>query len=159
VAALTLSACADIWNASDLALWVRDQAVAEGCERETIELDDWYTAEGEHNVWHGTCRDAQGNAKAFGINVDPVWTPSRSEPYRGLASDRRSLIVDIKRRARIAIVVVVVVVVVIVLVVDAASRGRCGSAWRTIDGDRDHDNEKDNEERDSSARISRPRSI
>jgi uncharacterized protein YjbJ (UPF0337 family) len=80
VAALILPACADIWNASDLALWVRDRAVAEGCQRETVELDDWYTLEAGHNVWHGTCRDGQGNDKAFGINVDPVWTSSRSQP-------------------------------------------------------------------------------
>jgi hypothetical protein len=46
----TLLACADVWNASDLALWVREQAVAEGCERETVELDDWYTLEARHNV-------------------------------------------------------------------------------------------------------------
>lgn len=67
-----------IWNAGDLALWVRDRAVEEGCRRDTIELEDWYTETAGGNVWRGTCRDDQGNAKSFAINVDRVWTPSKS---------------------------------------------------------------------------------
>jgi hypothetical protein len=51
---------------------VRDRAVEQGCQGETINLDEWYTAEAEGNVWHGTCRDAQGSTKSFGVNVDPV---------------------------------------------------------------------------------------
>jgi hypothetical protein len=66
-----------IWNAGDLAVWVRDRAVDQGCQRETIKLDDWYTAEAEGNVWHGICRDPKGNEKAFGVYVDPVWKPSK----------------------------------------------------------------------------------
>jgi len=41
-------------------------------------LDEWYTETAEGNVWRGTCRDARGNPKSFGIDVDPVWKPSKS---------------------------------------------------------------------------------
>ena len=75
---LVLSGCASIWNAGDLAVWVKDRAVAQGCQRETIVLDDWYEQTAEGNVWRGTCRDIAGNPKPFGINVDAVWTPSGS---------------------------------------------------------------------------------
>ena len=61
---LLLSGCAGIWNASDLVVWVRDQAVDQGCRRETIELEDWYTETAEGNVWRGTY-------------VDSVWKPSQ----------------------------------------------------------------------------------
>ena len=82
--ALTLSAaavlaggCNDIWNASDLAVRVRDQAVEQDCERETVVLDEWYTEEPEGNVWHGSCRHREtGEELRFGINVDSVWKPS-----------------------------------------------------------------------------------
>lgn len=73
---LFLTACSGIWSAGDLAIWVRDRAVEQGCQRETIALEEWYTTEAGGNVWHGTCRDSRGNAQTFGINVDPVWTPS-----------------------------------------------------------------------------------
>ena len=76
--ALFLSGCSTIWNASDLAVWVRDRAVEQGCQRETIELEEWYTETAEGNVWRGTCLNAQDNTKSFAINVDPVWTPSKS---------------------------------------------------------------------------------
>ena len=77
--ALTLpSGCSGIWNASDLARRVKDRAVAQGCLRETIQLEDWYSETAEGNIWRGTCRDAQGDTRAFGIDVDPVWTPSKS---------------------------------------------------------------------------------
>ncbi len=75
---LLLASCTNIWNAGDLAVWVRDRAVAQGCQRETIELDEWYTAEPGGNVWHGTCQDAAGNKQSFGINIDRVWKPSTS---------------------------------------------------------------------------------
>lgn len=75
---LLLSGCTNIWNASDLAVWVEDRAVAQGCLRETIELDEWYEQTPEGNVWRGTCRDPEGEHKTFGINVDSVWTPSAS---------------------------------------------------------------------------------
>lgn len=80
-APLVLAACtsADIWNAGDLAVWVRERAVEQGCQRETIELDEWYTAESDGNVWRGTCRDTEGNKKPFGANVDAVWKPSKPE--------------------------------------------------------------------------------
>ena len=73
-----ISACtsSNIWNAGDLAVWVKDRAVERGCERQSIQLDEWYTETPEGNVWRGTCADGQGSAKSFGINVDPVWTPS-----------------------------------------------------------------------------------
>ena len=74
---LVLSGCASIWNASDLVVWVQDQAVDQGCQRETIELDDWYTETAEGNVWRGTCKDPAGTSMSFGINVDSVWKPSK----------------------------------------------------------------------------------
>ncbi len=74
-----LAACTStsIWNAGDPAVWVRDRAVDQGCQRETIKLDDWYPAEAEANVWQGICQDPKGNEKAFGVNVDPVWKPPK----------------------------------------------------------------------------------
>ena len=75
---LLLSGCTSIWNASDLALWVRDQAVDQGCQRDTVELEEWYIETVEGNVWRGICQDSAGNARSFGINVDSVWTPSES---------------------------------------------------------------------------------
>ena len=75
---LLLSGCTSIWNAGDLAVWVKDRAAEDGCSRETITLDEWYVRTDEGNVWRGTCRDAQNAPKSFGINVDPVWTPSEA---------------------------------------------------------------------------------
>jgi len=72
-----LAACSpDIWNAGDLTDWVRDQAVARGCLRETIELEDWYRSEDGRNTWHGRCETADGARRNFAIGVDEVWTPS-----------------------------------------------------------------------------------
>ena len=78
---LVLAACSpEIWNASDLAEWVRDEAVArEGCVRETIELEDWYRSDNGSNAWHGRCSDANGGARDFAIVVDGVWTPSADQ--------------------------------------------------------------------------------
>ena len=80
LSALLTTACMDdIWNAGDLADWVRDRAVEEGCERESIELDDWYTPENGRNNWQGHCLKQGGGEKMeFSINVDSVWTPSSS---------------------------------------------------------------------------------
>lgn len=75
---LFLSGCPNIWNAGDLAVWVKDRAAEQGCVRETITLADWYVQTAEGSVWRGTCRDAQGVPKTFGINVDSVWTPSEA---------------------------------------------------------------------------------
>ena len=77
VLGLLLSGCTHIWNASDLAVWVQDRAVDQGCQRESIELEDWYTETAEGNVWRGTCRDSEGTSMRFGINVDSVWKPSQ----------------------------------------------------------------------------------
>jgi len=44
---------ARVCNAADLAGWVRDRAVEQGCPRETIELEDWYTHAAEGNIWSG----------------------------------------------------------------------------------------------------------
>ncbi len=74
--------CPKIWNASDLAVWVKDRAVEQGCQRETIELEEWYTETAEGNVWRGTCRETRGNTKLFEINIDPVWKPSAGQPAR-----------------------------------------------------------------------------
>lgn len=77
---LVLSAgCTSIWNAGDLAAWVRDQAVKQGCERETIELEEWYITTADGNIWRGTCKDSTGNTKSFVINVGRVWKPSKSK--------------------------------------------------------------------------------
>jgi len=56
---------------------VRDRPVEQGCQRETIKLNEWYAEEAEGNVWHGTCRDAERNGMSLGINVDAVWKPSK----------------------------------------------------------------------------------
>ena len=81
IPAVLATACMnDIWNASDLAEWVRDQAVEQGCERESIELEDWYTSENGRNNWHGQCLKQGGTEQMnFSINVDSVWTPSSKE--------------------------------------------------------------------------------
>ena len=76
---LALAGCANnsIWNAGDLVVWVEQRAVEQGCERDSVELDEWYTKTPSGNVWRGTCLDARGKVKAFGIDVDPVWKPSK----------------------------------------------------------------------------------
>lgn len=82
LACLAVLACASctkssIWNASDLAEWVKDQAASQGCNRESIQLEEWYRSEDGRNIWHGTCRDAEtGETKHFAIPVDRVWKPS-----------------------------------------------------------------------------------
>ena len=80
IAFLSTACMNEIWNAGDLADWVRDRAVEEGCERESIKLGDWYTSENGRNDWHGDCLK-QGSAEQmeFSINVDSVWTPSSGE--------------------------------------------------------------------------------
>ncbi len=76
--ALTLSGCASsIWNAGDLVQWVRNQAVLEGCQRDTIVLEEWYKQTDEGNTWRGTCKDTEGQHRDFGIHVDSVWKPSK----------------------------------------------------------------------------------
>jgi hypothetical protein len=40
-------------------------------------LGEWTPATNEDHVWWGTCKDAHGNPMAFGIHVDPLWTPSQ----------------------------------------------------------------------------------
>ena len=68
-----------IWNAGDLAAWVRNEAVKQGCEQPTIELDEWYVQTPAGNVWHGNCKNATGLPKSLAINVDRVWTPSATD--------------------------------------------------------------------------------
>ncbi len=67
-----------IWNASDLAEWVREQAVKRGCQNDSITLDDWYQETKSGNVWHGRCLDDTGETMTFAVNVDSVWTPSKA---------------------------------------------------------------------------------
>ena len=75
--AALLSGCGPgIWNAGDLADWVREQAEKQGCERDSIQLEDWYAEEGGSNVWRGRCTGPDGQPMSFGIDVDPVWKPS-----------------------------------------------------------------------------------
>ena len=77
VGALIMSGCASsIWNAGDLVRWVKDQAVEDGCKRDTIALEEWYTQTDKGNVWRGTCKGADGKKRTFAINVDSVWKPS-----------------------------------------------------------------------------------
>ncbi|TXS90783.1 hypothetical protein FV139_17560 [Parahaliea maris] len=79
VLSLALQGCMhEIWNAGDLADWVRQQAVKEGCKSDSIELEDWYRKTESGNVWHGTCRNGASETMAFTVNVDPVWKPSES---------------------------------------------------------------------------------
>lgn len=78
--ALALSGCASsIWNAGDLVHWVKDRAVEEGCQRDTISLEEWYTQTDAGNVWRGNCKGADGKKRYFGINVDSVWKPSEQK--------------------------------------------------------------------------------
>lgn len=81
LAALLGSCSKSIWNAGDLAEWVKDQVVEEhNCQRDSIELEEWYRSEADGNVWHGHFLDPKsGEEKPFGINVDSVWKPSSSE--------------------------------------------------------------------------------
>ncbi|MEP5566498.1 MAG: hypothetical protein ABJN62_01565 [Halioglobus sp.] len=65
-----------IWNAGDLADWVREQAIEQGCQENSIELEDWYRETAQGNVWHGTCLTKAGETQRFEVNVDSVWTPS-----------------------------------------------------------------------------------
>jgi hypothetical protein len=76
-----LGACTNgIWNAGDLAEWVRDRAVDEGCERQSIELKEWYDRDARGNTWHGSCVSAKTRERmAFAIDVDPVWKPSSED--------------------------------------------------------------------------------
>jgi hypothetical protein len=82
VAMLAFALCpscarSSIWNAGDLAEWVKNQAVQQGCERESIKLEEWYRNEDGRNVWHGTCRDPKtGKTRSFAIPVDSVWKQS-----------------------------------------------------------------------------------
>ena len=74
---IALPACMPaIWNAGDLANWVRDQAVDRGCERDTVVLEEWYVETSQGNVWRGTCIGGDQQPMEFGVNVDSVWTPS-----------------------------------------------------------------------------------
>ena len=66
---LLLSGCTSIWNASDLAVWVRDQAVDQGCQRETIELENWYAKTAEGNVWRGAAGIRQGPPNRSGSTL------------------------------------------------------------------------------------------
>ena len=75
---LLLAGCSQIWNAGDLIEWVEQQAVRQGCDPETIELDEWYLETDQGNVWQGTCVNKESGATmTLGINVDSVWTPSQ----------------------------------------------------------------------------------
>ena len=66
-----------IWNAGDLAEWVRNQAVEQGCKRESIELAEWYASDAGRNDWHGSCLKGDNQERTnFSINVDSVWKPS-----------------------------------------------------------------------------------
>jgi len=78
VIAVALPACSnDIWNVSDLADWVRDRAVEDGCERDSIELEDWCREKSGKYYWHGSRNRRDGGERMpFAINVDPVWKPS-----------------------------------------------------------------------------------
>jgi hypothetical protein len=80
VVAVVMSGCASIWNAIDLAIWVKDRTVEQGCQCGTIELEEGHTETAEGNVWRGTCRGTPGNSKSPGITVGPVWTQAAEQP-------------------------------------------------------------------------------
>jgi len=76
---LMLQGCMpSIWNAGDLAEWVRESAIERGCEYDSIKLEDWYRETPDGNVWYGKCVNSSGDNMSFGINVDAVWTPSEA---------------------------------------------------------------------------------
>lgn len=75
---LLLTGCNQIWNAGDLEKWVEQQAVRQGCDPETVKLDEWYVETDQGNVWQGTCVNKESGATmSLAINVDRVWTPSQ----------------------------------------------------------------------------------
>jgi hypothetical protein len=73
---LFVNGCTNIWNGADLRVWVHKQAIKSGCEPNSIVLDEWYTRENGHNIWHGTCNDKHGDPTQLRIGVDKVWKPS-----------------------------------------------------------------------------------
>ena len=89
--ALVLTGCNQIWNAGDLAEWVRVQAGDQGCDPATTELNEWVDATEDGNVWSGTCVNALSSASmSFGINVASVWTSSEAPaPADGTTDSRR----------------------------------------------------------------------
>ena len=87
--ALVLTGCNQIWNAANLAEWVRVQAGDQGCDPATTELNEWVDATEDGNVWSGTCVNALSSASmSFGINVASVWTSSEA-PADGTTDSRR----------------------------------------------------------------------
>lgn len=88
LAVLLLAGCWQIWNASDLVDWVREQAVAAGCDPATIELADWYVQQNGANVWPGSCVNAQTDARMeLAIGIDRAWKPSEVPPATPAAGD------------------------------------------------------------------------
>jgi hypothetical protein len=80
---LLLASCSTrdkIWNASDLAEWVQAEAVEQGYQPESIELEEWYRKDGERLMWHGTgVKNGSKNKSEFAVRVDEVWKPSSTE--------------------------------------------------------------------------------
>ena len=77
--ALLIAGCGpSIWNASDLAVWVRNEAVKKGCDPATVRIADWYVNRGGENVWPVECvhRESREPMK-LDIGVDKVWKPSQ----------------------------------------------------------------------------------
>lgn len=78
LAMLSLTGCGQIWNAGDLAQWVRKQAIEAGCAPESIELAEWYVNRDGKNLWPVSCRSARDDTSmTLEIGVDEVWTPSQ----------------------------------------------------------------------------------
>ena len=82
VVMLVMSACSPrdkIWNAGDLIEWVRSEAVKQGYQPDSIELEEWYREEGDQLIWYGRgIREGSNQESEFSIRVDEVWTPSSS---------------------------------------------------------------------------------
>ncbi len=77
LATIVLGGCSPIWNAGDLAKWVETQAAARGCDPESIKLAEWYDTRNGTNTWPVSCLSAEsGDALAFSVNIDKVWSPS-----------------------------------------------------------------------------------
>ena len=52
----------------------------QGCDRTTIELEQWYRSDADGNAWHGRCDNQETRARMdCAIGVDGVGKPSFSE--------------------------------------------------------------------------------
>lgn len=80
VLTILLYGCGQVWNGADLQAWVVQRALEQGCNSETLLLDEWYTQESEKLIWYGQCtNDKTGEEVKLAIPVDSVWSPSKEQ--------------------------------------------------------------------------------